>query len=30
MPIGVQLVGRRGGDGALLSIAAWVAEVLRD
>jgi amidase len=28
MPIGVQLVGPRGGDGALLSTARWVAECL--
>jgi amidase len=28
MPIGVQLVGQRGGDAALLSIAEWVRELL--
>jgi Asp-tRNA(Asn)/Glu-tRNA(Gln) amidotransferase A subunit family amidase len=30
MPIGVQLVGRRGEDWALLRVAAWAFAVLRD
>jgi Asp-tRNA(Asn)/Glu-tRNA(Gln) amidotransferase A subunit family amidase len=28
LPIGVQLVGPRGGDGRLLSVAAWLADAL--
>jgi len=28
MPLGVQLVGRRGGDEALLATAAWVERAL--
>jgi amidase len=30
MPIGVQLVGPRGGDAALLSIAEWARQILPD
>jgi amidase len=30
MPIGVQLVGRRGADTALLSLAAWAEDLLTD
>jgi Asp-tRNA(Asn)/Glu-tRNA(Gln) amidotransferase A subunit family amidase len=26
MPIGVQLIGRQGGDRNLLSVAAWLAD----
>jgi len=28
MPVGVQLVGPRGGDAALLTIAEWARRVL--
>jgi amidase len=30
MPIGVQLVGRRGSDPSLLAVAAWAESVLSD
>jgi Asp-tRNA(Asn)/Glu-tRNA(Gln) amidotransferase A subunit family amidase len=30
MPIGMQVVGRFGGDAALLSIAEWVRLLLSD
>ncbi len=30
LPIGVQLVGRKGEDGRLLRTARWLVETLRD